>query len=441
MEAHEAQRDGGATGSCFDKSCSALTLDDVYEIAKLIGAEVERLIDGYGKESVLGLVPRIVTVLELLESFASRNLAHKLREEELLKTFEAIQLQQQQQQQQHRKRGGGKDCGSEEDRHEARQEQQQKEQQQWSRRCEELQVQVQQLQEDREELHSRLKGSYAQEDRVQRQEREVMLKLKQVVDKQRDELRAKVQEITTISKEVEALQEQLDRFMKMNAELRHKQEVLQAQLKSTVERKADMEADLKEKSNEIENLQAQLDRTNSNSPSSPSQTAHESKKKTTGDQKDPDRPCFTKKEVRDIIFERNELKTNLFLVQEELNYYQREILNEERCPGFLLEAVRSAIKKRRKLIKAKMLGISANECSSSDEEERRSLFGQTEVDGPQVDTDTDRPAESRIRNLFGFLTRSGNGRSPTHMSNSASGWEIIGDSEAADDETAQRPKS
>lgn len=32
-----------------------------------------------------------------------------------------------------------------------------------------------------------------------------MLKLKEVVDKQRDELRARVQEITTISKEVEAV--------------------------------------------------------------------------------------------------------------------------------------------------------------------------------------------------------------------------------------------
>lgn len=62
------------------------------------------------------------------------------------------------------------------------------------------------------------------------------------------------------------LQEQLDRFMKMNAELRHKQNVLQAQLKSAVERKTDMEADLKEKNKEIENLQAQLDRTNSNTP-------------------------------------------------------------------------------------------------------------------------------------------------------------------------------
>lgn len=42
-------------------------------------------------------------------------------------------------------------------------------------------------------------------DRVQRQEREVMLKLKEVVDRQRDELRAKVQQLTTVSKEVEAV--------------------------------------------------------------------------------------------------------------------------------------------------------------------------------------------------------------------------------------------
>ncbi|XP_033953591.1 rab-interacting lysosomal protein isoform X1 [Pseudochaenichthys georgianus] len=422
MEAPEAHSENQNTEGFFQRTYSALTVDNVYEIAKLIGTEVEKLIDGCGKDSVVGLVPKIVKVLELLESFASRNHAHKLREEELLKTFETIQLQQQK-----KRVGKESDEASEKNEIRVREELQQKEQQ-WKTRCEELQVQVQQLQDDREELQSRMKGSHAQEDRVQRQEREVMLKLKEVVDKQRDELRAKVQEITTISKEVEALQEQLERFMKMNAELRHKQNVLQVQLKSVVERKADMEADLKEKTKEIENLQTQLDITNSNGPSNRNQTASESKKESTVEQKDPDPPCFTKKEVRGILFERNELKTNLFLVQEELNYYQREILNEERCPGFLLEAVRSAIKKKRKLIKAKMLGIPANDCSSSDEEERSSLFGQTEVDGADVD-DTEKPTESRIRNLFGFLTRSGNGRSPAHISSSASSWEIIGDSE------------
>ncbi|XP_072248634.1 RILP-like protein 1 [Leuresthes tenuis] len=415
-----------STQGCFHTTFSALTVDDVYEIAKQVGTEVEKLIDGYGKESVEGLVPKMVKVLELLESFASRNHAHQLREEELLKTFETIQLQQQ-------KKRGVKDSEEGYDKNEIR-ELQQKEQQ-WKRRCEELQVQVQHLQEDREELQS----SHAQDDRAQRQEREVMLKLKQVVDKQRDELRAKVQEIATVSKEVEALQEQLERFMKMNAELRHKQNALGAQLKSVVERKADMEADLKEKNQEIEKLQAQLDSTNSNNPPSASQTANKSSKKSTTDQKDPDQPCFTKKEVRDILFERNELKTNLFLVQEELNYYQREILNEERCPGFLLEAVRSAIKKKRKLIKAKMLGIPVNDCSSSDEEERSSLSGRTEVDGTEVDG-TGKPAESRIRNLFGFLTLSGSFRSPTHMNNSASSWEILGEAEQSE-EAEQRSSS
>jgi len=87
MEAPESHPEG-----CFHRTFSALTVDDVYEIAKLIGADVERLIDGCGKESVAGLVPKIVKVLELLENFTSRNQAHELREEELLKTFESLQL-------------------------------------------------------------------------------------------------------------------------------------------------------------------------------------------------------------------------------------------------------------------------------------------------------------------------------------------------------------
>lgn len=274
------------------------------------------------------------------------------------------------------------------------------------------------LQEDKQELESRLKGSHAQEDRVQRQEREVMLKLKDVVDKQRDELRAKVQQISTISKEVEALQEQLDRFMKMNGELRHRQSVLQAQLKSSTERRSDMEADLQEKHKHIEHMehmQAQLEQ----AKSSPRQTSTEPPKSLGADQ-----PCFTKKEVREILFERNELKANLFLVQEELNYYQREILNDERFPSFVLDAVHATIRKQRKLIKAKMLGIPVDQVNS-DEEKKAPSRRQTETDGPE-----EKRPESRIRSLFGFLTRSGS--NPTHMNSSASTWEIIGDAEASE---------
>lgn len=95
MEFCEEQPDPGIMEGCFERTFSALTVDDVYEIAKAIGADVERIIDSCGRENAAGLVPKIVKVLELLESFASRNDAHKLREEELLKTFETLQLQQQ----------------------------------------------------------------------------------------------------------------------------------------------------------------------------------------------------------------------------------------------------------------------------------------------------------------------------------------------------------
>nr|XP_023700863.1 RILP-like protein 1 isoform X1 [Paramormyrops kingsleyae] len=392
-------------GGSLEKSFSALTVDDVYDIAKLIGSDVEKLIDSFGKASVEGLVRKIVKVLEFLESSVAKNQV-KCKEEEFLKAYETLQLQQQ--------KRAAKPCeGAKQDL-----------EQELRRTSEELQAQVSQLQEEKLELLEQLKCSQSMGDHTQRQEREVMLKLKVVVDKQRDEIRAKAQETDRLSREAEALQEQLDRFMRMNAELRHKQSAAQAQVQSAMQRRADLEADLHEKEKEIERLAAQL--AVAEQPIGLTKTEIDLTDKIIFDLKDPNRPCFTKQEVRDMIFERNELKANLFLVQEELSYYQREILNDERCPGFLLHAARSAMKKQRNVIKAKMLGITAEECSS-DEEDKEPLFK-----GKEARTDTDcvdgRPPESRIRSLFGFLTRSSVGRSPNEQ-NKSSSWEIIGSDE------------
>ncbi|XP_066534266.1 RILP-like protein 1 [Hoplias malabaricus] len=413
---------------CLERTFSALTVDDVYEIAKLIGSEVEKLIDHHGKASVEGLVPKIVKVLELLESFAARNHTLRSKEEELLKAFESLQVQQQ------KKRSTRE---SEEISNNSDFKDWQQKEQKWRLKVDELQAQVQQLQEENQELLGRLQSSLSKEDRTQRQEREVMLKLKEVVDKQRDELRAKMQEISNMSKEVEALQEQLDRFMKMNGELRHKQSMMQAQLKTTVERRADMEADLCEKKKEIERLTAQLEQTSTNIAANTTSPAIDLTDKLIIDLKDPNRPCFTKQEVRDMIFERNELKANLFLVQEELAYYQREIMNDERCPGFLLDAVRSAIRKQRTVIKAKMLGIREDECSS--DEEKGPLFERRESENTDTDCTDSKPPESRIRNLFGFLTRTGSGRSASYQTSSST-WEIINpDEQEPEEESAPRP--
>ncbi|KAG5836731.1 hypothetical protein ANANG_G00231670 [Anguilla anguilla] len=410
----EAKLDVNKPDACLERIFTALTVDDVYEIAKLIGYEVEKLIDSFGKESVEGLVPKIVKVLEFLESFAARNHVHSSKEEEILKAFEALQIQKQ-------KKRCVKDSEDDSYNNNEIRDLQQKEQK-WRKRSEELEGQMLELQEENQELLTQLK-SHSKGGQVQQQERELMLKLKEVVDRQRDEIRAKVQEISSVSKEVEALQEQLERFMKMNGELRHKQSIAQTQLKSAVERRADLEADLCHKQKEIQRLSAQLE-SRPAAGADPGKAELDLTDKLVIDLKDPDRPCFTKQEVRDMLYERNELKANLFLVQEELAYYQREILNDERCPGFLLDAIRSAIRKQRTVIKAKMLGIPEDQCSS-DDDAKGPLFERK----GSTDCTDGKPPESRIRNLFGFL--SGSGKSLSHQDTPGSSWEILGPDEEA----------
>ncbi|XP_052472717.1 RILP-like protein 1 [Carassius gibelio] len=416
--------------TCFERTFSSMTVDDVYEIAKAVGAEVEKLIDSYGKSSVEGLVSHIVKVLELLESFAARNQAHQCKEEELLKAFETLQIQQQ-------KKRHVKECDETSNGTESG-DWHQKEKK-LKENVKVLQSQVQQLTEENQELLARVKCTHSKEDRTQRQEREVMLKLKEVVDKQRDELRAKVQEISSMSKEVEALQEQQERLMKINAELRHKQNIIQTQLKSAVERRADLEADLCEKQKEIERLNSQLERPSVHTAAETSSSAIDLTDKMIIDLKDPNRPCFTKQEVRDLLFEKNELKANLFLVKEELKYYQREILNDERCPGFLLDAVRSAIKKQRTIIKSKMLGIPVSECRT--DETDGPLFKRSGNEDNDTDSTDNRPQDSRIRSLFGSLARPNltrsSGSQPPGLPTSSSTLEIIDPDEQGGQEKTQ----
>ncbi|KFP01830.1 Rab-interacting lysosomal protein, partial [Calypte anna] len=228
-------------------------------------------------------------------------------------------------------------------------------------------------------------------------EREVMLRLKEVVDKQRDELRAQAHEIVCKSRDTEALQEQLHRFMAMNEELRHKVAVVQAQLKSALEKKSDLEAAL---------LQSQREESRRSRTTSEAQKLKPSLEGAPEPMEEPQHQemdvgrspadcCFSKEELQQILQERNELKTNLFLVQEELAYYQRELLNEERFPSFFLDAMKSTVKRQRKKIRAKMLGtVEESESSEEDEGSWVPAHGTDSVDA--------QPPESKIRSFFGL---------------------------------------
>ncbi|XP_041053446.1 RILP-like protein 1 isoform X4 [Carcharodon carcharias] len=356
--------------SCLDKPVPDLEVNDVYEMAKLIGTELEKLIDSHGKKVVEGLIPKIVRVLEMLESFVTRS---GNTEQELIRALD-LELKTNT----------------------------------WHKPIQELQKQISQLTDENQHLVNQLVEIQSQEDSLSKKEREVMLKLKEVVDQQRDEIRAKGHEIYCKNEDVDAivlfqLQQQLDRLLKVNNDLRHKINVVQTQLRSVLEKKAELEVTVQQKDKEIDRLQSNLaeirtekgtDQKISDAP------AFNLADKIIIDVTDPNRPYFTKQEMRQILHERNELKANLFLVQEELAYYQREILNDEKCPAIFMEAIKAAIKKQRRKVKAKMLGIQENMCSSSDEEDKDALslpcFSQDEVDA--------KPPESRIKSMSPFTT-------------------------------------
>ncbi|NXD11570.1 RILP protein, partial [Nothocercus nigrocapillus] len=267
-------------------------------------------------------------------------------------------------------------------------------------------------------------------DSTARKEREVMLRLKEVVDKQRDEIRAQAHEIVCKSRDTEALQEQLNRFMSMNEELRHKVAVVQAQLKSALEKKSDLEAVVLQTQREMSTRSRAASEVHSPNPSPeraplPAEEAPQQH----GLGKSPAHCCFSREELQQILQERNELKTNLFLVQEELAYYQRELLNEERIPSFFLDAMKSSIKKQRRKIRAKMLGT-AEESASSDEDEGSWLPapGTDCVDAP--------PPESKIRSFFGLWYPGSGKDSPAPSCSGA--WEIIDSLEEHPEQEGER---
>lgn len=91
-------------------------------------------------------------------------------------------------------------------------------------------------------------------------ERQVMKKLKDLVDKQRDEIRAKDHELTLRNDDVDALQMQQHRVMRMNQDLLHRIGVVEAQGKMLIQQRAELEAAAQARQQEFGALQLEATR-------------------------------------------------------------------------------------------------------------------------------------------------------------------------------------
>ncbi|XP_078468113.1 RILP-like protein 1 isoform X2 [Lampetra fluviatilis] len=321
-------------GSPLDKSPEELGALDVYDIAALLGRGFERALAAgteggeVAREAVHELMAPVIRVLEMLEALAVRNGADTesttLREQLESAKRETITL------------------SARDSRHKQELELVET---YWREREEEMMGCMTELQEENRKLDSALRRrdtdsadtevEETQAEGLTEKERDVMIKLKEVVDKQRDEIRAKDRDISQKNEDVEALQQQLSRLIKINNELRHKLAVMEAQGKSLIEQKVELEADLQSREQEIGRLRETAASVASafleQSECQEGAVAHhpgmgEDKMdgKLVVDLKDPNRPRFTLQELREVLQERNELKAKLFLLQEELAYYKSE---------------------------------------------------------------------------------------------------------------------
>ncbi|XP_051541800.1 RILP-like protein 1 isoform X3 [Myxocyprinus asiaticus] len=325
-------------GSALEKNVADLTVMDVYDIAAVVGQEFERIIDQYGCEALSRLMPKVVRVLEILEVMVSRN-SISPETEELRLELDRLRLERMDRLEKERKHK--KELELVED--------------VWRGEAQDLLSQIAQLQEENKTLLNNLsiKECPMTEEDIQKQEgmtereRQVMKKLKEVVDKQRDEIRAKDRELTLKNEDIEALQQQLNRLMKINHDLRHKITVVEAQGKALIEQKVELEAFGQARQQELGNLQKEVSRlkvrlkeqskTSAETeepvgPPSPAQEALCDEEMSALDQKDPNRPRFTLQELRDVLHERNELKAKVFMLQEEIAYYKSEEQEEETGP-------------------------------------------------------------------------------------------------------------
>lgn len=322
------------SGSALEKNVADLTVMDVYDIAAVVGQEFERIIDQYGCEALSRLMPKVVRVLEILEVMVSRNSISPETEELRL---ELDKLRMERIDRLEREKKHRKELELVED--------------VWRGEAQDLLSQIAQLQEENKTLLTNLsnKDPLSEED-LQRhegmteREKQVMKKLKEVVDKQRDEIRAKDREITLKNEDIEALQQQQSRLMKINHDLRHKISVVETQGKAMIGQKVELEASAQAQSQEVNALRQEVARLREHLqrglpasdpeepkplPPSPAEEALCEDEHGNLDPKDPNRPRFTLQELRDVLHERNELKAKVFMLQEELAYYKSDDTEEE----------------------------------------------------------------------------------------------------------------
>ncbi|XP_014484312.1 PREDICTED: RILP-like protein homolog isoform X1 [Dinoponera quadriceps] len=295
---------------------SDVSVVDVYDIASEIGKECEKLIDLFGVESVTNLMPKVINSLELLENLATKNERENTMVQELNAKISQLESDK---------------IGKAEDRHRFEKELEQIEEH-WRQESRDLVAMVTRLQEENRRLaeslqESRSDSQYSSKQTTFTASQEVdvavLQHLRSMIDKQRDQIRARDRELSQKTTEIENLTAQVEKLSVVGRELKRKQRQAQMQARGLVEERADFLAQLQDQNRELINLRARLGMAKKeNEDLTKLQGCPDLTNKAIYDLDDPDRPRFTTSELKEILHERNELKARVSDLEDELELYR-----------------------------------------------------------------------------------------------------------------------
>ncbi|XP_061622956.1 RILP-like protein 1 isoform X2 [Phyllopteryx taeniolatus] len=322
--------------SALERPWSELTVLDVYDIAAALAQEFERTIERFGCEALAGVVPKVVRVLELLETLVGREGGQEADElrRELLRLRQERSDRTAQEKKHHQELEEVEDV--------------------WRAEVDELLSQVARLQAENKKLLANRalrqapvanQDPHQQEEETTEKEKQVMTRLNKLLEKLRDEIRAKDHELTLKNDDIEALQMQQHRLIRINQDLRHRLGTMEAHGKAAMRRRAELEAAAQARQCETDALRHELrclrkERQEwelerdvakmeesfpsmSRSKVSPQEEAPEE------EEAESDAPQFTLQELRHVLQERNQLKAQVFLLEDELAYYKSEDFEED----------------------------------------------------------------------------------------------------------------
>ncbi|KAI5725956.1 hypothetical protein M8J77_022110 [Diaphorina citri] len=299
--------------SMDDEYSSTLTVIDVFDIASEIGKEFEKIIDQYGPDAVTSIMPKVIVALEHLECLASKNERENTKLQELgdhISKLEHEKLERVQ------------------DRLRFEKEVEEIEES-WKEETQQLVEMVNRLQEENKKLSKRLEHEGSSPMKSQQLSPEidisVLQKLRGQVDSLRDQMRLKEKELGYRNSDVDNLKRQIDRLTSTVRELRRKQRLSQVQVRGLIDERADFLAALQDHQREVAALKQQLglaEKENEDLYNSQSDIPDLSNK-AVYDLDDPNRPRFTTAELKEILHDRNTLKTRLNELEEELENVRR----------------------------------------------------------------------------------------------------------------------